>query len=57
MFSLGGEEYALPITRVQESIRQAEPRSPATRSGAASKSVIVEAGPGAGADCIEVIAA
>ena len=30
IFSLGAEEYALPITRVQEIIRYAEPRSVAS---------------------------
>jgi purine-binding chemotaxis protein CheW len=30
IFSLGSEEYALPITRVQEIIRYAEPRSVAS---------------------------
>jgi purine-binding chemotaxis protein CheW len=32
IFSLGGEEYALPITRVQEIIRYTEPRSVASRT-------------------------
>lgn len=32
IFSLGGEEYALPITCVQEVIRYAEPRMVASRS-------------------------
>lgn len=32
IFSLGSEEYALPITRVQEIIRYAEPRSVASQT-------------------------
>jgi purine-binding chemotaxis protein CheW len=32
IFSLGTEEYALPITRVQEIIRYTEPRSVASRT-------------------------
>jgi purine-binding chemotaxis protein CheW len=32
IFSLGTEEYALPITRVQEIIRYTEPRSVASRA-------------------------
>ena len=32
IFSLGSEEYALPITRVQEIIRYAQPRSVASSS-------------------------
>ena len=32
IFSLAGEEYALPITRVQEIIRYAEPRSVASQT-------------------------
>jgi purine-binding chemotaxis protein CheW len=32
IFSLGGEEYALPITRVQEIIRYTEPRMVASRT-------------------------
>jgi len=32
IFSLGSEEYALPITRVQEIIRYTEPRSVASRT-------------------------
>jgi purine-binding chemotaxis protein CheW len=32
IFSLGGEEYALPITRVQEIIRYTEPRSVASQT-------------------------
>ena len=32
IFSLGNEEYALPITRVQEIIRYAEPRSVASQT-------------------------
>ncbi|HET6849737.1 MAG TPA: chemotaxis protein CheW [Gaiellales bacterium] len=32
IFSLGSEEYALPITRVQEIIRYAEPRSVASHT-------------------------
>jgi purine-binding chemotaxis protein CheW len=32
IFSLGREEYALPITRVQEIIRYTEPRSVASRT-------------------------
>jgi purine-binding chemotaxis protein CheW len=32
IFSLGSEEYALPITRVQEIIRYTEPRSVASQS-------------------------
>jgi purine-binding chemotaxis protein CheW len=32
IFSLGTEEYALPITRVQEVIRYTEPRSVASRT-------------------------
>lgn len=32
IFSLAGEEYALPITRVQEIIRYAQPRSVASSS-------------------------
>jgi purine-binding chemotaxis protein CheW len=32
VFSLGTEEYALPITRVQEIIRYTEPRSVASRT-------------------------
>ena len=34
VFSLGNEEYALPITRVQEIIRHAEPRSVASHDPA-----------------------
>jgi purine-binding chemotaxis protein CheW len=34
VFSLGDEEYALPITRVQEIIRHAEPRSVASHDPA-----------------------
>ena len=33
IFSLGAEEYALPITQVQEIIRYTEPRSVASRRG------------------------
>jgi purine-binding chemotaxis protein CheW len=33
IFSLGAEEYALPITRVQEIIRYTEPRSVASHTG------------------------
>ena len=32
IFSLGSEEYALPITRVQEIIRYTEPRMVASRT-------------------------
>ena len=32
IFSLGNEEYALPITRVQEIIRYTEPRLVASRT-------------------------
>ena len=32
IFSLGSEEYALPITRVQEIIRYSEPRSVASQT-------------------------
>ena len=33
VFSLGEEEYALPITQVQEIIRYTEPRAVASRRG------------------------
>lgn len=69
VFSLGDEEDGLPITRVQEIIRHAEPRSVASHDPA-NRGVIVDEVeevltldesstdpvPGTGADFIEAIA-